>query len=239
MFALFYCLEEISNYIIMKQLFTIAVFLTMVVCYSQDMITTKSGEDIKAKVLEITFHEVKYKKAENIEGPTYTISKSDILLIRYENGSKDIFNQEEMIEKKEIKNYITVLDKRYFFNGEPIKRKKIGEILYQDEQARKIYKKSQSYKTGAIIGGSIGVTLATLSLIQNIMNFGQESKMKMDKNIMDYAGFAIIIPSYFLRRKSNKLKIEAIETYNKNQMNKKITINPVIFSNGLGIAIHF
>ena len=76
----------------MKQLFTIVVFLTMVVCYSQDMITTKSGEDIKAKVLEITFHEVKYKKAENIEGPTYTISKSDILLIRYENGSKDIFN---------------------------------------------------------------------------------------------------------------------------------------------------
>ena len=211
----------------------------MVVCYSQDMITTKSGEDIKAKVLEITFHEVKYKKAENIEGPIYTISKSDILLIRYGNGSKDMFNQEEKIEKKEIKNYITVLDKRYFFNEEPIKGKKIGEILYQDEQARKIYKKSQSYKTGAIIGGSIGVTLATLSLIQNIVNFGQESKMKMDKNIMDYAGFAIIISSYFLRRKSNKLKIEAIETYNKNQMNKKITINPVIFSNGLGIAIHF
>jgi hypothetical protein len=59
--------------------------------YSQDIITTKSGEDIKAKVLEVNTTEIKFKKIDNIEGPTFSVLKSEILLVRYSNGSKDIF----------------------------------------------------------------------------------------------------------------------------------------------------
>lgn len=58
---------------------------------AQDVITTKDGADIQAKILEITQTEVKYKKQSNPEGPTYTINKSDVLIIRYNNGEKDIF----------------------------------------------------------------------------------------------------------------------------------------------------
>ena len=54
--------------------------------YSQDIITTKKGEDIVAKVLEVNVNEVKYKKYNNPQGPIYLLLKSDILLIRYENG---------------------------------------------------------------------------------------------------------------------------------------------------------
>jgi hypothetical protein len=34
---------------------------------------------------------VKYKKYENQAGPTYTLMKSDIFMIKYENGDKDMF----------------------------------------------------------------------------------------------------------------------------------------------------
>ncbi len=60
--------------------------------YAQDIITTRSGEDILAKILEISQTEVKYKKHDNQEGPTFTLLKSTLLMIRYDNGSKDIFN---------------------------------------------------------------------------------------------------------------------------------------------------
>ena len=59
--------------------------------FSQDIITKKSSEDIQAKVTEVTTTEIKYKKFDNQSGPTFTILKSDVLMIRYENGSKDIF----------------------------------------------------------------------------------------------------------------------------------------------------
>lgn len=67
--------------------------LTIGSVYSQDVITKKSGEDIQSKVLEVTTSEVKYKKFDNQSGPTFTILKSEILMIRYENGSKDVFNE--------------------------------------------------------------------------------------------------------------------------------------------------
>lgn len=82
-----------------KFVFTILTsILTMSICFSQDMITKKSGEDIKAKVLEITTTEMKYKKFDNQIGPTYTILKSDVLIVRYKNGTKDIFTEEKKIE---------------------------------------------------------------------------------------------------------------------------------------------
>lgn len=62
--------------------------------YSQDIITTKKGEDIESKVLEVTEKDVVYKKFENQDGPSYTLKKSMIVMIRYENGSKDIFESE-------------------------------------------------------------------------------------------------------------------------------------------------
>jgi len=72
-----------------------ATILTSTFCFSQDIITKKSGEDIQAKVLEVTNTEIKYKKFENQTGPIYTISTTELLMIRYENGSKDIFTEIE------------------------------------------------------------------------------------------------------------------------------------------------
>ena len=59
---------------------------------AQDAITTKDGTDILAKVIEINQNDIKYKRWNNLDGPTYTMSISDILMIRYENGTKEKFN---------------------------------------------------------------------------------------------------------------------------------------------------
>jgi hypothetical protein len=67
--------------------------------FGQDMITKNNGEDIKCKVLEVGKEDVKYKKHSNLKGPTYTLSKSEILIIRYENGEKDIFNNNSIPNK--------------------------------------------------------------------------------------------------------------------------------------------
>ena len=60
---------------------------------AQDVITKKSGDDIKAKVLEVGTSEVKYRLFEEPNGATYTLKKSDILLITYESGRKEVFNE--------------------------------------------------------------------------------------------------------------------------------------------------
>ena len=61
---------------------------------AQDIITLKSGEEMQTKVLEINLTEVKYKKFENLQGPAYSIEKDKVFMIKYENGNKDVFENE-------------------------------------------------------------------------------------------------------------------------------------------------
>ena len=58
--------------------------------YAQDIITLQNGDEIKAKVTEISASEIRYKRFENLEGPTIVISRSDVFFINYENGMREI-----------------------------------------------------------------------------------------------------------------------------------------------------
>ena len=79
-------------------LLLLAIIFNATLSFSQDIITTKTGEDILAKILEISMTEIKYKKYDNQDGPLFTLLKSDVLMIRYENGSKDIFTDDTKTE---------------------------------------------------------------------------------------------------------------------------------------------
>ena len=69
-----------------------ALFVCAATASAQDVITKKNGEDIKAKVLEIDNSNVKYKLFDEPNGVTYTMPKSQILMIRYESGRNEVFN---------------------------------------------------------------------------------------------------------------------------------------------------
>ncbi|MBP5334420.1 MAG: hypothetical protein J6Y61_01375 [Bacteroidales bacterium] len=78
----------------MKRLIFIAVMMlgSVMVSRAQDIITTRSGEDIQAKVEEVSPLMIKYKRFSNLDGPTYSISTAQVVMIRYENGEKDVFD---------------------------------------------------------------------------------------------------------------------------------------------------
>ena len=59
-------------------------------CYGQDILIMKNGDELLAKVLEVTPTEIKYKRFDNLEGPVYTTIKSSLFMIKYENGTKEV-----------------------------------------------------------------------------------------------------------------------------------------------------
>jgi hypothetical protein len=71
----------------------ILIFLLMgavSVMHAQDMITLKNGDEIKAKVTEISSTEIRYKRFDNLDGPVVVIPKADVFAINYENGTRDV-----------------------------------------------------------------------------------------------------------------------------------------------------
>lgn len=77
--------------IFLKCKIIISIMFLANLTFAQDMIILKTGDEIKSKVLEITPDIVKYKKWDNQDGPTYSSNKSEIFMIKYSNGTKDIF----------------------------------------------------------------------------------------------------------------------------------------------------
>lgn len=86
---------------------------------ADDIIYLKNGDEIRSTISEISQTEVKYKKANNPTGPQYIINKSDVLMIIYSNGEKEIF-------KEEINTNT---------NTSPVLSKNLGKLLYDGENA--------------------------------------------------------------------------------------------------------
>ncbi len=79
----------------MKKILTSGFLLIIPYVYgfSQDTIFLRSGENIKAKVLEVNQAAVKYKKYAELDGQNFFFAKGDVSTIHYENGTIDVFKE--------------------------------------------------------------------------------------------------------------------------------------------------
>jgi len=80
----------------MKQLnkLVLILFLSGASAHAQDIITLRNGNEIRARVMEVSSSEIRYKRFDNLEGATIVVSVMDVFFINYENGQREIFNNQ-------------------------------------------------------------------------------------------------------------------------------------------------
>ena len=76
----------------MKISFAIFFLFVTLAAQAQDVIYKKDKTKIDGKVLEIGTDDVKYKPTANPDGPVYTIDKSEIATIVFQNGTFEVFS---------------------------------------------------------------------------------------------------------------------------------------------------
>lgn len=113
--------------------------------FSQDILTKKNGDEIQVKVLEITNTDVKYKKWSNQDGPSYTLPKSDVFMIKYKNGEKDVFADRDIKIKEENTTVTGKIAKPSSNNKEIINS-------YNNNGASLIIEKSKNKKANCWVG---------------------------------------------------------------------------------------
>lgn len=184
-----------------KTLFITYFFLSIFNSFSQDKIYLYSGDYIDAKVTEVGSAEIKYKKYNYQDGPTIVVSISEIVMIIYENGDKDVFAEVKKANENNSINENTI-------------GKSSAEMMRVGEEDARI--KYTSYKpfwgtfvptiifspagivTGLIIGlckptaGAIKQTNPDSNLIKNPDYLsGYKHKMKQKKWGRVWGGFGI------------------------------------------------
>ena len=103
------------------------LFLIISSLKAQDLIVKTDGTIIKGKISEISDEAIKYKKADNLDGPVYSVSKSSVSAINYENGTVEKFEAPAQAAKEKNE------DEEYAEKEEPTKKNPILE----DEQMKK------------------------------------------------------------------------------------------------------
>lgn len=82
--------REFSKWVVKLSITLTILTLFVATLQAQDLIMKIDGDEIKAKVLEIGDSEIKYKRFDNEDGPSYSISKSEVFVIKYANGTKEL-----------------------------------------------------------------------------------------------------------------------------------------------------
>ncbi len=158
------------------------LFFLCTTSFAQDKITFRTGEEVSGLVIEITETQLKYKKAENPDGPLYTVSKADVGMVEYANGVRELFNYSE---PKPTEVY--VIDSRAI--SVPVAADDARQGRYD---ARRYYR---SYRPAMM--GTFGITAAT-SVIGGIFPAVKLSSTPPDLNHLGVSDARLIANSEYM-----------------------------------------
>lgn len=176
----------------------IALIFVSVNIFAQDIITKQNGEEIQAKVLNVNDNEINYIKWSNMNGPTYTISVKEVLMIKYENGEKDVFENKVTNESNVSYDQIFIDNKSF---STQMANSNIDFLKRQDllKKAKSCHRWGRGLFYTIIIGGIAGGIL------------GGVSEWSTGAVIGWACGVSVlaIVPFAILETKGNKLEKEA------------------------------
>lgn len=174
----------------MKSILITLFFIGMFPCvYSQDTIKFVNNTIQVVKVYEVGINEIKYHRFDNIDGPIYVSSKSDIESIRYYNGHVETFSNVKtnpVVTNKTVaaipsssNEKIIILDPKLMYAGKPLGESRLLRLINNvpDQQKQimlmKEYTEMKSYKKKqylfGFVGLGVGLMLPYIGLISGIL----------------------------------------------------------------------
>ncbi len=161
----------------MRKILLIMLLICSTSVSAQDVIVKKDGSTIISKVLEVNIADIKYKKYSNQNGPTYTISKSEVMAINYENGEKDVFTtqSQETLSSDALANQTPRLIRRNKAKNNSDIIDSYNAVIKQTEQS---LKKDASYIT-AFLGVNTSSVLSNEDLEVSFNNIYWDSSFEI------------------------------------------------------------
>ncbi len=90
--------------IIKSTLLSLTFILGMNICYCQDILVVDNGDEMKVKVIDVTADMINYNKWEDQGGRVYSVAKKYIFMIKYANGTKEVFSNSNNTTKEVSKS---------------------------------------------------------------------------------------------------------------------------------------
>ena len=215
-----------------KLIILLGCFLFGCVMYAQDIITKKDGTDIQAKVTEVGESQISYKKFSNLNGPVYTISISDVLMITYENGEREMYNVEK---KSSLPQGVMTYNS---WSG----KVSVGGVTVENEMLDRFFTPEdyQLFKRGRSVTtvGSIFAVAGALPFGYSLGYMGAAGETDETNMALLIGGGAVMVAGFIVGFTGESKMKKAIANYNS-----ALTFQPEVHfgatNYGVGIALVF
>jgi hypothetical protein len=138
--------------------FCFSLFLCIQSLHAQDLILKKNGDELRGKVVEITPTEIKYRKTVTQSGSSstaevLTLLKSDVFMIKYENGTKYVLAETNNTNSNTTTNNSPVTNDNYASPGPSSFKPVVGGNYYNKgmQDANVYYRRYKGAGTGTLL----------------------------------------------------------------------------------------
>lgn len=152
-----------------KFILSLVAICAATVLFAQDVIVTIDGQQISAKILEISSYEIKYLDFNHQDGPVYVLSIQEILSVQLANGDVKSYERktapivvETTTTTKQSNNtsYLIRTGNRYHYNGIEMRGDVYANFLKNNcTEAYTKYQKGRTVSTVGWILLGVGVGL--------------------------------------------------------------------------------
>ncbi len=150
----------------MKTIFILLLILSVQhISFAQDIIYKTDGIEIKSKVIELEQSVIKYKNFDQQDGPIRNIPKSQVFMIKFQDGTIEKFTTISNLQSKSI--YDSTAEKN------PTIAK---DIDFQTERAKSLKSIGTNLAAPGALGILVGTILYTVSLNQHVKITQQNMK---------------------------------------------------------------
>lgn len=174
------------------------LFLLSIKIKAQDVIMMKNGDEIQARVLEILPEMVQYQDWANEKSKIISIDRGDIFMIKYQNGTKDIFKESsphKQVAKKGVNSKTSTKKSKdkVIVKQEPVisyaPKKEEPIIPIQKQESNQVQEAKEPVKTEIVPANSKNeievkvpvnskMTVTPIEINENKVNPGNENKLK-------------------------------------------------------------
>lgn len=211
----------------MRALIVAICVLVGCVANAQDVVFKTNGEQIAAKVIEVSKSEIRYKLENDSTGPIYVLPKVEIYMVEYASGRKEVFASENAAVK------------------DSVSLKRSEERREKTAKLKLLYNKS----IGGVVAGSIGIAVGTPFLIITVKDVLSGRNKSIARPIM--SGFGALVGVFSLAAGVDGLVRASV--YKEQLRNMPVAINPVLIEGmsyngasiqhnsaiGIGVSVSF
>lgn len=243
-------------------LFTLIVLLAAVTQASaQDVLMFLNGNEEEVKITEVSSSEVKYKRMNNLEGPTFSTLKSELFMIKYANGDKEMIaaqtaepapaQQEEYTTYDDVQtttNSGSGLSSAVIVTDEPTSTSPTNVDKWGRTEAenRGLYKK-KIIKGAILMGSSVavaGIGAGLFAIGNNRLTSNIQTAYMASGAILVVGGTALLIAGAAIMGSSAKYKKRANQLANGTARLTPTLLNDTHFSgvnvkSNLGYGVSF